>query len=438
MICTSRLARLSPAVPKRNEGIASIWVILAFMMLLIFVALAIDTAYVLTVGNQLQNAADAGALAGAQFLRSNFDRVRSAAQSAAAANSAAGQSVQLALNTSNSSDGDIVVGFFDEATETFTPSLAGVNACQVRARRMADTNEGAVPRPFGDLFGPQAVSMQRTSIAMIGGTFDAGLIVLNEDERAAMEISGSAIIRIAGGAAQVNSGHADASVLFGNGMLEAEVLNCAGGVSQKGSAYVSGEIYEFSNRVDDPLAALPEPEFDPLNDLSPGVGSGDITLSPGYYSQGFDFGDNSRVTLQEGIYVLDGAGLRLRGNAELHADGAMFFLNGGEVDLAGTGDVMIKAPDPERHSFPGVETYEGMAIFQSRSNPNEASMLGTSAMFLDGTYYFPNNHVYLQGNSQNFGNQFIANTLDVSGNGDLQINYDNRNPLPGFVTYLVR
>jgi Flp pilus assembly protein TadG len=53
----------------RQRGIALIWTALFLFLFVGFVGLACDWAYVLLVAHQLQNAADAGSLAGAQFVR---------------------------------------------------------------------------------------------------------------------------------------------------------------------------------------------------------------------------------------------------------------------------------------------------------------------------------------------------------------------------------
>jgi hypothetical protein len=98
---------------------------------------------------------------------------------------------------------------------------------------------------------------------------------------------------------------------------------------------------------------------------------------------------------------------------------------------------VIRAPNPEVDSFVGADTYEGIAVFQSRSNTTEGLIIGTADMTLEGTYYFPNNHMGLAGDGVQIGNQFIVQTAEVFGNGELTINYDGRNPAPGNKVFLV-
>ena len=117
----------------------------------------------------------------------------------------------------------------------------------------------------------------------------------------------------------------------------------------------------------------------------------------------------------------------------------MFYIIGtGYVDITGTGELRITPPDPELYSYDGVDTYEGIAIFEARDNTNTSRIIGTSLMDLEGTYYFPAAHLELGGDAQKFGNQLISHTLTIFGNGELTINYDGRFPAPGNRVFLVR
>ena len=98
----------------------------------------------------------------------------------------------------------------------------------------------------------------------------------------------------------------------------------------------------------------------------------------------------------------------------------------------------MSSPDPEIHDFPGADTYAGIGIFQSRTNTNDSEIVGTGLVDLEGTYYFPSNHVDLGGTGDQMGNQFVADTLHVYGNGNLNIDYDGRFPSPGHKVTLVQ
>jgi Flp pilus assembly protein TadG len=66
----TEMKRLLPlrSMASDERGVAAILVALVILVLLGFAALAIDIGHLFAVRNELQNAADAGALAGARFL----------------------------------------------------------------------------------------------------------------------------------------------------------------------------------------------------------------------------------------------------------------------------------------------------------------------------------------------------------------------------------
>jgi hypothetical protein len=432
---------------RKKRGIANLWVVIAIPVLVGFVGLAIDTGFMVWVGQQLQIGADASALAGALVLRDDIMLARLDAAAIAVQNEAAGDGIQLALNEDNAADGDIVVGRFDRATRTFTPQEFGVNAIKVVARRTAGSLNGPLSLLFGPALGFNTANIQREAIAMIGGGTGSGMIILAENGGCTLDISGSVVLNVtdedAGGSIQVDSSSECAFCIQGDAIVEASEINIVydgeNAACQTGNAAtLPGDINPDSEYVPDPLADVAEPGFDPSNDLGTIniTGGGTHTASPGYYSGGISI-NNGTLTLDPGIYILGGSGLDITGSANFYAEGVMIFLESGGIEISGTGEVVITAPDPSVNNFVGADTYEGIAVFQSRSNTTEGLIIGTADVTLEGTYYFSNNHMGLAGDGVQIGNQFIVYTAEVFGNGELTINYDGRNPAPGNKVFLV-
>ena len=171
------------------------------------------------------------------------------------------------------------------------------------------------------------------------------------------------------------------------------------------------------------------------------TGNPTVTIPAGYYSGGIDV-TGGHLTMSPGIYILGGAGMRIRGNAALTAEGVMLYIiSPGCLDLAGTGDLVLSPPDPDVHTFPGAATYEGVTVFQARDNSTPSNITGTSGMNWDlqGSYYFPAAQVDIGGTADiQCGNQLIANRVAISGSGTVTINYDGRFPAPGNHVFLVQ
>lgn len=134
--------------PLRNEqGSVLVYVAVGLVVFILIAGLAIDLGYMFVTKAELQNAADAGALAGAQKMKqagmphdASQSPARVAAKQIAQMNLAANSNVQLADDGTNtlSNGNDMTVGYWDSSNRTYTPGAAGTNifnAMQVRPRR---------------------------------------------------------------------------------------------------------------------------------------------------------------------------------------------------------------------------------------------------------------------------------------------------------------
>ncbi len=148
-----------------------------------FVALCVDTAMVGVAQGNLQTAADGGALAGAQQLADDYrlqgisdltNEVAAAnakAQSIGQANYVLGQAPMIKQDTTNSGQGDILVGYLDpndpsSTLNTSSATEANWNSVQVTVARSAD-RVGIVPTYFAQVFGfmGTTVTTQTTATA---------------------------------------------------------------------------------------------------------------------------------------------------------------------------------------------------------------------------------------------------------------------------------
>jgi len=166
-----------------------------------------------------------------------------------------------------------------------------------------------------------------------------------------------------------------------------------------------------------------------------------LEYGPGYYSGGITM-NNGTLTLTTGIYVLAGAGLQITGSANFFAgigDGGvmLYIVSPGCITIQGTGEVMIEEPDAEVATWDCIDDFEFVTIFQARDNTCEALITGTGLFDLEGSLYFPTAHVRISGDGANLGNQFIAWTVEIFGDGEVTIDYDGRFPAPGQKSYLV-
>jgi hypothetical protein len=441
-----------------HNGIVLVWVAVVLLLLIATTGMALDVGKIVIVAHQLQNAADAAALAGARIVKIDQAKAVQDAMEAALANAVDGQSVQL-------ESGDIVPGRYDMQTRIFTPTTKGVNALKVTVRRSGDSAGGPVNLNFGSLFNIDTYDISRYAIAIAAGGTGAGMIALAPDGTG-LSINGNISLIVHDGAIVVNSSAGNAVRIIGQPELDADELDVTGDVSVTGgfefdpNFVVNKGVFPSPDPLcPDPLnECLPEPSWDSDYDMAPSPGQtinisgGTVVLEPGYYSGGLRI-DGGDVTFKPGIYILDGSssgqksGLVIGGNANICAKGVMFYVvGGGVVDIAGSGSVVLTPIQYDNdefcdgsYSYPANidYTFEEVGIYQARDNTNNARIVGTSLLDLDGTLYFPENHIDLSGTGDGFGDQLIAQTIEVSGTGDMVIMYDGRNRAPANRAYLV-
>lgn len=404
---------------RNRRGAALLWMAITLPVLIGFVGLGIDTAWCVLVGHQLQNTADAAALAAAHELNGGASSARAAAVSIGALNTVAGEPLTLDSNAANAVTGDVVVGRYDRSTATFTAMAAAPNAVRVTARRTDASANGGVPLIFGSALGFGAIDMERSAIAMYTGGTGIGLIVLNETDACSLSISGN--VDLSGGSVQVNSSDPCAVCSNGGPTIDCPVMTAAGGFCLDDNTDFSGVAYPEAGVVPDPLAGLPDP---PMGATQPDVSkSNSQTISPGYYPNGIER-TGGTLTCLPGVYYIDDVdgdscnsapGLSITGGS-LFATGCMFYIKHGKIDLRGNGTMMIAAPTSG--------TYEGVSVFQARDNNCAGEINGTDHFELLGTLYMPVAQITLNGNARTFFEQIIAYQVVIGGNADVTINYD--------------
>ncbi len=276
----------------RRRAVSGVWVAILGVLMLSFVGLAIDTSFYVYTAQQLQNAADGAALGAAHLVRDGMIEANDRAIQIAAANIAANDPVLLAANYENNlEDPDIELGNWDRETGVFTsfdpanpppppgpfdePFADRPNAVRVSARRTEGSLGGQLPLLFGPVVGVSTTEVSRSAIAMSGGGTGAGLITLAPDGSCSLRFNGNndLIIDSAPGyegeaVMQVNS--SDPCAVCGSGSsltIQADEMNVVGHTCFNGNPTLNVDIQEEQPYVDDPLASLLPPTWDPSLDL---------------------------------------------------------------------------------------------------------------------------------------------------------------------------
>jgi Flp pilus assembly protein TadG len=407
---TRRLPDTSPhGAHAGQRGVALIYAVLLGMVLIGFLGIAVDSAYILSTKQQLQHAADAAALAGARQVKAElnplYPATRKSAMDIAASNDAASISVKLDPNVVNLGDGDIVVGVWDKDTRTFTPSLLGPNAVQVRAKRDGAHADGPLALFFGPVFGTNASDVGVTATAVLAPAADPLILILDPVGANALRVNGTNTVNAMAGKVHANSSNPCGISLVGTPILSALQTSVVGGACYPAGSIV-GAVVEGAPVVPDPLAGLlpDSASWDAfkaslLMPLGPaGKISATGTYIPGYYPQGIDAQASEVITLLPGYYMLGktgpNGGIKLGGSAFVTGHGVTLFVDKGAVtDISGSGAGMELTP-------PGIgDPFQGVTLFHHRQNTGtaECKISGGGLFKVEGFIYVPGGELIMGG-----------------------------------------
>jgi Flp pilus assembly protein TadG len=166
--------------PKAQRGAVTLLVALMIPVFLGVAALVIDVAYLQFVRNELQNDADAAALAGAKQLRSTA----SATPQWSAAETAAFNAISLnSADGKKLSTGTVQSGYWNPTQANavlqllpMTPTVNDVPAVQVTLRKGTGQNDGEVPTFFARLWNMVSTPVTVTAVSGMTspGTIEPG------------------------------------------------------------------------------------------------------------------------------------------------------------------------------------------------------------------------------------------------------------------------
>jgi hypothetical protein len=215
--------------------------------------------------------------------------------------------------------------------------------------------------------------------------------------------------------------------LTGNAELTASDVSVVGGITTSGNATVSNPQVKGATPVANPYASDTVAAAEAgsgttcsSSDLTDG-GNGTFTLSPGVYCGGLTLTANAAVTLQPGIYIIQGGSLTISGNTTVTGTGVTFVLTGSGSTASITGNSKLNLSAPT-----GGPT-AGLVFFGDPANTAAVSFSGNGTLEINGAIYFPSQSVSFEGNTSNASGctQLVAFAITFTGNADFGQNCGN-------------
>ena len=429
--------------PEGSGGQAIVMVAIVFMTLMFAVGLAVDAGQLFSAKRTMQEAADAGAFAGAVVLYEHGTVLQATAAAIADAtkngftNGVNGTTVMVNGSATASSNAPasgpyagespvkhVEVVIIRQVRTALMPAEAAFNP--VRARGVAGAeplNNGYAIIALDAACTPGALSVEdNINLHLTGGG-----ILVNSCSTAAVD-----------GMASIDD------ITVNPSTRGLDVVGTA-----TGSTFPPGLVVNLRVPVQpDPFAGTPTPanlkSYNGINDLPtdpgriPGTGN---TYPEGIYTSNF-----SNASICHGIYILK-AGLGgdvSRDTDPTHidpytgtpCDGKAFFFNtltnfpnaGGTcTNIGQNGNHPITIRPMDTIPVTGNQAWVNFMLFQDPNCTVAMDIGGEQTLDASGTIYVPNAALIMEGNPSTIdGGQFVAKTLNIQ-NGNMNINYSAGN-----------
>jgi Flp pilus assembly protein TadG len=216
--------------------------------------------------------------------------------------------------------------------------------------------------------------------------------------------------------AAINLNGGNTTITDNNPNSKVEIVgnySCFGGTS----GCISLPPITGARTAGDPLASIPEPAPSSTCDPLPTISHGTTTINPGTYCGSISAQSNDTIIMNPGNYIFksggsSSCGFSVSGNASVSATGVMMaFQDTCSVSITGNGNVNMSAPTS------GM--YQGVLMFESRSNATASALTGGAGQVLNGILYFPDALLhYAGGSSSNINaaaSTIIAYNLQLNG-----------------------
>ena len=385
---------------RDDRGVVAVFTVLMLPILIGALALAVDIGFWYVTKRNVQNAADAAAIAGAhEILNNNAGRVVTAA---------------LAVASSNGFDAGEVTVTNPPTSGTYAGDASAV---EVKVEHSPELFFATIFIENPPTVGARAVGRV---VANRGGT--ACLVSLDASANNAFAISGTADVTAAGCRVQINSTGETALNANGNAVLTADGICVVGGFDGTDGNFPTTP-QTLCTKFADPLADLDPPSLDGLAVFNLGKVKTDTILTPGIYDGGIEVTAGATVTFKPGLYVLRDGGINLKGNSSLAGDGVTFYLTGENsvLDFSGGAEVQLSAQT--------TGDLAGILFFQDRDAKEglEHTFNGGADLQLEGVLYFSTQDVKFAGNAAGASDApvtVVARRLTFSGNSNFNFSAD--------------
>jgi Flp pilus assembly protein TadG len=395
---------------RADEGQAIVLTTLVLVVLMLMAGLGVDVGFLRYEKQQMQKAADAGAVGGASAL-SYFGDWHDAGLNDAGANGFTNgvNGITVTVNNPPQTAGDSYYG--------------NTSYVEVIVQR-------AVPTFFMKVLGAGFATVPVSARAVAGLVNSSDCVhVLDPTDSQSFEVSVAGALNSSCGVKVNSNNSTDAMDVSGNACVSATAISLVGGTNaSQGSGTCPGVMRGVSphppTRVqpfNNPMALVKQPTPQSCSNPKLTHWYGGPLLATTYCG-GVEI--DGGTTQMSGTYIMVGGGFTVESGANVTGTNVTIFDTGTPpnyndfvgITLSGGGTVNLSAPTSPPAEDP---TLEGVLFFEDPNVPwnnQQSSITSGSSTTLSGALYFPTNYLTISGGSPiTLYTQIVAYRLKISG-----------------------
>lgn len=399
-------------------------------------AFAVDVGYFFHEKRMVQSAADAAAIAYAEEQAANDSSNAQAAANAAAALN--GFNPSASVNPATVTPTTLSSGNYSNSASSAPSDWYQVTVSQ----SVPSIFMGAFNRSFG------SVTVSASAIAS-GGQNSPTCVCLERPTGMDLNMSNDAKLSAQSCGITVDSSSSNAIGVVGSASVCASSVAAiasswdnSGNINNDGSVCSSAGIVQgLATGCNPPLPTTPTVPTcvaDPTNGGSWGT-NGKYTVGPSSAASSVCYnslvvgGNGTTVTLNPGVYVINGGELHFESGANNASnqggDGVFFYLeNGASLVIDNGANVNLVAGGATQNgggTAPSVGSsgaYNGVLFYQQTTDTSNFSVQGGSSMYLNGALFVPGGVITLgNGSGSTVDADIVAQALTMNGGGTLTV-----------------
>lgn len=361
----------------KTDARGNVAMLFAMMSLVIFgvIGLAIDVGRAYGVRAELQQAADAAALA-----------------AAAKTDASEAQRIDIAkaifrANTANSLAG---------AIEPVIDQTGSGSSLAIEI-----TVDTGIPTTFANVAGISSLQVSVASAAYVGSTGSEGpngpaCLLALEPSDYGIKINGGGEGSHVTANCNVHVNSSASSAIFGNGKgTLTATKTCVRGNYDTSPTYVPAPVRGCPPLADPLAGRIPVPATAGCTfDKTKVNKDKSATLSPGIHCGGIDIGSDADVTFEPGIYVIKNGQFKIGSHAQARGNGVFFYLTGtnARIDFGSHAEIEFRAPSSG--------DYKGILVWAAEPLSNAHRLGCHSQSILQGTIYAPTSEIDIQSSGE--------------------------------------